>query len=65
MKYKHKNVKQACKEVIETDNSDIHGDIGIIAIDKEGNVAAEFNSERMLRGWRTGTAKAVTKIYKD
>ena len=65
MKYKHKSLKAACREVIHVENKDSGGDMGVIAIDANGNIAIEFNTERMHRGWKTGEAKATVKIYKD
>jgi L-asparaginase / beta-aspartyl-peptidase len=62
IKYKRISLNEACKRVIK-DNNNANGDIGIIAVDPKGNIAVEFNSERMLRGWRQGGNKIVTKIY--
>jgi L-asparaginase / beta-aspartyl-peptidase len=65
MKYKNKSVKAACREVVHLENKDAGGDIGVIALDAKGNIAIEFNTERMHRGWKTGKEKAVVKIYKN
>lgn len=59
------NVNEACKKVIHEDNSDIKGDIGVIAIDKDANICLEFNSERMHRGFRLKGKEPVVKIYPD
>ncbi len=41
----------------------VGGDGGIIAIDREGNVAMPFNTEGMYRGYRIGDAEGVVDIY--
>jgi beta-aspartyl-peptidase (threonine type) len=65
MKYKNRNVSDACKEIIHHENKNIKGDIGVIAVDTNGNIAMEFNCERMHRAWRTYGKKAMARIYKD
>jgi L-asparaginase / beta-aspartyl-peptidase len=65
VRYAGKSLKAACKEVVHNQNDPSGGDIGVIAIDPRGNIAVDFNSERMHRGWKTGEGKAVVKIYKD
>jgi beta-aspartyl-peptidase (threonine type) len=63
----HKNisVNAACKKVIHSYNANVDGDMGVVAVDKKGNIAFEFNSERMLRGWKQGERKTITRIYKN
>lgn len=64
IKYKkNKNIIEACKEVIQKDNKNANGDIGIIAIDSKGNIAIEFNCERMHRGWKIGDNGSEVRIY--
>jgi L-asparaginase / beta-aspartyl-peptidase len=63
MKLKNLSLAEACRKVIHEENEGIKGDIGIIAADAEGNIAMEFNCERMLRGWKKGHHAIVTKIY--
>jgi beta-aspartyl-peptidase (threonine type) len=65
MKYQEKTVKEACRQMIHVENKDIEGDLGIIGVDKDGNIALEFNSERMHRGWITGDKEPIVKIYRD
>jgi beta-aspartyl-peptidase (threonine type) len=65
MRLANKSVKEACRQVVQSDNKNIDGDMGVIALDRKGNIAIEFNCERMHRGWKTGKQKAVVKIYKD
>jgi len=65
MKYKNGKLKDACKEVVRVENEGVDGDIGAIALDADGNIAIEFNSERMHRGWKLGPDKVESRIYKD
>lgn len=64
MRLGSKSVEDACRQVVHTDNAGIDGDMGVIAIDAVGNIAAEFNCERMHRGWKTSCGKTVVEIYK-
>ena len=65
VKYQNKSLEEACNEVIQVENKGVEGDMGAISVDAEGNVAVEFNSERMHRGWKVGDEEAVVKIYKE
>jgi beta-aspartyl-peptidase (threonine type) len=42
---------------------DAEGDIGIIALDAAGNIAMEFNSERMHRGYKTSNGEQFVANY--
>jgi L-asparaginase / beta-aspartyl-peptidase len=64
MEYKGLDLQKACDFVIHEKNKDIDGDLGLIAVDREGNVAFSFNSERMHRAWRQEGDKAETGIYR-
>jgi beta-aspartyl-peptidase (threonine type) len=41
------------------------GDGGIIAIDKNGNVAWPFNTDGMFRGYYLQGGNPTVKMYKD
>ena len=41
------------------------GDGGLVAVDKDGNIAMPFCTEGMYRGYITNEGKRETKIYKD
>lgn len=56
-------VEEACNYVINVKNKDTEGDMGLIAVDAEGNIALEFNCERMHRAWKTPGGMEV-KIYR-
>src|SRR3954471_18870729 len=53
MEYKDLSVAEACRFLIREKCKDIDGDMGVIAVDKQGNIGIEFNSERMHRGWKS------------
>jgi beta-aspartyl-peptidase (threonine type) len=62
MKYKGLDLESAARETIDR-LTEIDGEGGLIAIDRDGNVSLPFNSEGMYRGWiRDG--KPVTQIYR-
>lgn len=54
IEYKGMSVKDAAHHLIHEKEKVVEGDMGLIAIDPQGNIAMEFNSERMHRGYRTG-----------
>ncbi|HUC82459.1 MAG TPA: isoaspartyl peptidase/L-asparaginase [Flavisolibacter sp.] len=64
MQYKGLSLKKACRYLMHDELKDAKGDMGIIAIDPKGNIAMEFNSERMHRGFKTGDEEYVA-VYPD
>jgi L-asparaginase / beta-aspartyl-peptidase len=65
MEYKALALKDACSFLVHEKCKNINGDIGLIAVDKEGNVSIEFNTERMHRGWRTSNEELKAFTYPD
>jgi beta-aspartyl-peptidase (threonine type) len=63
MEYQKLSVLAASKRVIEKMGK-LGGDGGLIAMDKEGHVAMEFNTAGMYRGTVTADGKIEVKIYK-
>jgi beta-aspartyl-peptidase (threonine type) len=63
MEYKGLGVAEASKEVLEKVGK-MGGDGGLIALDKNGNVAMPFNTEGMYRGTITADGKIEIQIYK-
>ena len=61
--YQNKDVKTATQEVM-LEIEKLGGDGGIIALDKNGNVAMTFNTEGMYRGTVTEDGEINTEIYK-
>lgn len=63
MKYAKLNIKEASQQVID-EIGKLGGDGGMIAIDKNGEVAMPFNTEGMYRGTVTADGKITVEIYK-
>ena len=65
MEYKNLSLKEAADDVIMKKLPALGGDGGVIAIDKDGNIAMPFNTAGMYRGYLLNGGKPVIKIYKD
>jgi L-asparaginase / beta-aspartyl-peptidase len=65
MEYKNYPVQKAAEEMIMKKVPQLGGDGGLIAVDKNGNIAIPFNTSGMYRGYIRSSGKAVVKIYKE
>ena len=65
MEYKGLSLKDAANEVVMKKLVERGGEGGIIAVDRNGNVAMPFNSEGMYRGYIKNDGKREILIYKD
>ena len=65
MEYKGVSLQEAASEVIQKKVPDLGGDGGIVAIDKDGNVAMEFNTAGMYRAHMNAEGELIIGIYKD
>lgn len=65
MEYKGLSLKEATEEVIQKKIPDLGGDGGIIAIDKNGNIVMEFNTEGMFRASLNSKKELVIGLYKE
>ncbi len=65
MDYKGMTLQEAAKEVIQKKVPALGGDGGIVAIDKDGNVAMEFNTAGMYRATMNSKGELIIKIYKE
>lgn len=63
MEYKAMSLVEASSEVIQHRLKKIGGDGGLIAIDNNGNIALEFNTEGMYRGRRNADGLNEVHIY--
>ena len=63
MEYQNKSVQQATQETID-EMGQMGGSGGVIALDKDGNIAMPFNTEGMYRGAITEDGKIEIEIYK-
>ncbi|WP_228852772.1 isoaspartyl peptidase/L-asparaginase family protein [Aegicerativicinus sediminis] len=65
MEYKGMSLKDAAHTVIHEKVAGLGGDGGIVGVDKDGNIAMEFNTEGMYRASMDDQGKLVIEIYKD
>ncbi len=64
MEYKGLSLHEACKEVVQHKLQKISGDGGMIAIDGNGVIVLEFNTEGMYRGQRNASGLNEVLIYR-
>ena len=65
MRYAGNSLEEAAEDVIHNQLKRVGGDGGIVAVDRKGNVAMEFNSEGMYRGFIRGDGDPTIAIYRD
>lgn len=63
MEFQNKDVKTATQETID-EIGEMGGDGGMIALDKDGNIAMPFNTAGMYRGAITDKGEIIIEIYK-
>ena len=63
MEYQNKDIKTAAQETIN-EIEKMGGDGGLIALDKDGNIAMPFNTAGMYRGAITQNGEIEIEIYK-
>jgi len=64
MLYKGWSLKDAAHEVVMKDLLRIGGEGGLIAVDKDGNIALPFNSEGMYRAFAKSDGASTVEIYR-
>jgi beta-aspartyl-peptidase (threonine type) len=57
-------LQEAVDNIIHKKFENPHVNGGLIAIDKNGDIAAEFNTSGMFRGWVKASGERTTMIYK-
>jgi beta-aspartyl-peptidase (threonine type) len=63
MEYAKMGLQEACHHFIHEKCGEVDGDMGLIAVDPGGNIAMEFNAERMHRAWKTSDGDEGVEIY--
>lgn len=58
------SLKNAADEMVMKKLPELGGDGGLIAVDREGNIAMPFNTAGMYRGYIDAQGKIVVEIYK-
>ena len=65
MEYKGSSLLDASNEMVMKRLPALGGDGGLIAVDKDGNIAMPFNTAGMYRGWVSNKEEAKVLIYKE
>jgi beta-aspartyl-peptidase (threonine type) len=65
VKYQGLTAPEACRQALKLREEDLKGDKGFIAIDKDGNVALEANTNVMRRAYRIGEEEPFVAIWTD
>ena len=65
MRYKGMSLAEATDLSVQTKLTDPGGTGGLIAIDKEGNIALPFNTEGMYRGYLCNGGDPVVEIFRE
>ncbi len=65
MEYKGMSLQEAANHIINEKMVKFGGSGGLIALDKNGNVAMPFNTKGMYRGYKKSTGETVVKIFKE
>jgi beta-aspartyl-peptidase (threonine type) len=64
VQYKQLSIEAAAREVVQEKLKRQGGEGGVIAIDRNGHIALEFNSEGMFRGARDSHGRREVAIYR-
>ena len=65
VQYRHLTLAQAVREVIHEKLRRSGGEGGVIAVDRNGNIAMDFNSVGMFRGARDSRGRRDIAMYRD
>jgi beta-aspartyl-peptidase (threonine type) len=65
MRFGGRSLDQAVREVVLEELPSLGGEGGVVAVDRSGRVAMEFNSEGMFRASRVRGGDAKVAIYRD
>jgi beta-aspartyl-peptidase (threonine type) len=64
MRYGRRDLVSAVREVVLDELPALHGEGGVVAIDRQGEIAMEFNSEGMFRASRKAGGEPEIHIYR-
>jgi L-asparaginase / beta-aspartyl-peptidase len=64
MRYGGRGLVRAVREVVFEELAALHGEGGVVAIDTQGEIAMEFNSEGMFRASRKAGSEPEIHIYR-
>lgn len=63
MQYGGLSIQEAASSVIQEKLKEAGGKGGVICVDKQGNIAMEFNTSGMLRAYATANGERVVKVF--
>jgi beta-aspartyl-peptidase (threonine type) len=63
VKYQQRPLAEACRAALALRDQDLRGDKGCIALDAQGHVAMELNTNVMRRAYRVGEAEPYIAIF--
>jgi len=64
VRYGRRDLDTAVREVVFGELTALHGEGGVVAIDRHGAISMQFNSEGMFRASRTAGAAPEIHIYR-
>ena len=64
MEYKNMSIEEASDLVINQKLAEVGGSGGVIAVDKNGNIAMPFNTNMMFRGYAKSTGEKEVAIFR-
>ncbi len=65
MEYGGKTLEEAAKYLVHEKCKHVTADMGLIGVDRDGNIVAEFNTQRMHRASKSTGKRLIVKIYPD
>jgi beta-aspartyl-peptidase (threonine type) len=65
MEYAGSSLKEAAEELINGKLKSINANGGVIAVDRNGNIAMPFNTESMIRAYVTSSGEMEIVIYEE
>lgn len=65
VEYRRTPLETAVREVIHDKLARLGGDGGVIALDRDGHIAMDFNSEGMFRAVRASSGRSETAVYRE
>lgn len=63
LEFKGLSLAEACEETVQRRLMEIEGDGGLVAVDADGNICMEFNTEGMYRASKSWNTDEVIGIY--
>ncbi|KTD40378.1 isoaspartyl peptidase/L-asparaginase family protein [Legionella parisiensis] len=58
-----RSLQEACDYVIHKRNQRLRGEVGVIALNKNGDFGISFNTEIMKRAWKSTTQEVQIKLF--